>query len=124
MRWPTRLFVLLVVCFFAPGTLVHAQSDQPANAANDRVKPASKAATEDEVEQLRREVADLKATIQQLVQTNHQQAASGGRLVQANAADSASAPEPTAADIDVLQKEIEVLQKKAADGPPVTSGWN
>ena len=59
MRWPTRLFVLLVVCSFAPGTLVHAQSDQPANAANDRAKPASQAATKDEVEQLRREVADL-----------------------------------------------------------------
>lgn len=126
MRWPTRLFVLLVVCFFAPGTLVHAQSDQPANAANDRAKPASKAATEEEVEQLRREVADLKATIQQLVQTNHQQVASGGHLVQANAADadSASAPEPTAADIDILQKEIDVLQKKAADTPPATAGWN
>ena len=126
MRWPTRLFVLLVVCSFAPGTLVHAQSDQPANAANDRAKPASQAATKDEVEQLRREVADLKATIQQLVQTNHQQAAGGGRLVQANAiaSDAGSAPEPTAADIDVLQKEIEVLQKKAADGPPATSGWN
>jgi phosphate-selective porin len=126
MRWPTRLFVLLVVCSFAPGTLVHAQSDQPANAANDRAKPASPAATKDEVEQLRREVADLKATIQQLVQTNHQQPASSGRLVQANAvaSDAGSAPEPTAADLDILQKEIEVLQKKEADKPAATSGWN
>jgi phosphate-selective porin len=123
MRWPTRLFVLLVVCSFAPGTLVHAQSDQP---AGDRGKPASQAATKDEVEQLRREVADLKATIQQLVQINHQQATGGGHLVQANAvaSDAGSAPEPTAADLDILQKEIEVLQKKATDTPPVTSGWN
>jgi phosphate-selective porin len=123
MRWPTRLFVLLVVCSFAPGTLVHAQSDQP---AGDRAKPASQAATKDEVEQLRREVADLKATIQQLVQINHQQATGGGHLVQANAvaSDAGSAPEPTAADLDILQKEIEVLQKKATDTPPVTSGWN
>jgi phosphate-selective porin len=123
MRWPTRFFVLLVVCCFAPGTLVHAQSDQP---AGDRAKPASQSATKDEVEQLRREVADLKATIQQLVQTNHQQAASSGHLVQATAvsSDAGSAPEPTAADIDVLQKEIDVLQKKAADTPPATSGWN
>jgi phosphate-selective porin len=123
MRWPTRLFVLLVVSSFAPGTLVHAQSDQP---ADNRGKPTSQAATKDEVEQLRREVADLKATIQQLVQTNHQLAAGGGHLVQANAvaSDAGSAPDPTAADLDILQKEIEVLQKKATDTPPVTSGWN
>lgn len=123
MRWPTRWFVLLAICFLAPGTLVYAQSDKP---ADDRVKPAFKAATEEEVEQLRREVADLKATIQQLVQVNHQQAAGGGHLVQANASpsDATSAPEPTAADLDVLQKEIDVLQKKASDAPPATSGWN
>jgi phosphate-selective porin len=123
MRWPTRLFVLLVVSSFAPGTLVHAQSDQP---ADNRGKPTSQAATKDEVEQLRREVADLKATIQQLVQTNHQLAAGGGHLVQANAvaSDAGSAPEPAAADLDILQKEIEVLQKKASDTPPATSGWN
>lgn len=123
MRWPTRWFVLLAICFLAPGTLVYAQSDKP---AEDRTKPASKAATEEEVEQLRREVADLKATIQQLVQVNHQQAAGGGHLVQANGTPSgaASAPEPTAADLDVLQKEIDVLQKKANDAPPATSGWN
>ena len=123
MRWPTRFFVLLVVCVLAPGTLVHAQSDQP---ADDRAKPASQAATKDEVEQLRREVAELKTTIQQLVQASHLQAAGAGRLVQANAvaSDVGLAPEPTAADIDVLQKEIEILQKKAADTPAVTSGWN
>jgi phosphate-selective porin len=123
MRWPTRWFVLLAVSFMAPGTLVYAQSDKP---ADDRTKPASKAATEEEVEQLRREVADLKATIQQLVQINHQQADGGGHLVQASGAplSSASAPEPTAADIEVLQKEIDVLQKKASDAPAATSGWN
>ncbi|MGH9712626.1 MAG: porin [Candidatus Acidiferrales bacterium] len=123
MRWPTRWLVLLAVCFFAPGTLVYAQSDKP---ADDRTKPASAAATEEEVEQLRREVADLKATIQQLVEINHQQGAGGGHLVQASAnpSDSGPAPEPTAADISVLQKEIEILQKKANDAPPATSGWN
>jgi phosphate-selective porin len=123
MRWPTRLFVLLVVISFTPGALVHAQSDQ---SAADRTKPASQAATKDEVEQLRREVAELKATIQRLAQTSQQQSVGSGRLVQAAAAnsDAASGPEPTAADLDVLQKEIDVLQKKAADAPPVTSGWN
>src|ERR1700693_2362226 len=116
MRWPTRWFVLLAVCFMAPGTLVYAQSDKP---ADDRTKPASKAATEEEGEQLRREMADLKATIQQLVQINDQQADGGGHLVQASGAplSSASAPEPTAANIEVLQKELDVLQKKASDAP-------
>jgi len=122
MRWPTRWFVLLAVCMLTPGTLVYAQSDKPVDGA----KAAPKAATEEEVEQLRREVADLKATIQQLIQVNHQQAAGGGRLVQANAvvSDAGSAPEPTAADIDILQKEIEILQKKADTAPAATSGWN
>jgi phosphate-selective porin len=122
MRWPTRWFVLLAVCLMTPGTLVYAQSDKPLEGA----KAAPKAATEEEVEQLRREVADLKATIQQLVEVNHQQAAGGGRLVQANAVvrDAGTAPEPTAADLDILQKEIEILQKKADTAPPATSGWN
>ena len=31
---------------------------------------------------------------------------------------------PLPEDIDALQKEIEVLQKKASDTPPATAGWN
>jgi phosphate-selective porin len=132
MRGQARSFVLLFVCFFVGGTPAFAQSDKP---AGDQTRPAAKAASEEEVEQLRREVADLKATIQKLMLVNQQQAAPGsGHLVQATAAvadasqpvDSGAAPEPapTAADIDALQKEIDVLQKKASDAPPVTAGWN
>lgn len=115
----------MAICALSPGTLVFAQSEKP---ADDRTQASSKAATKEEVEQLRREVADLKATIQQLVEVNHQQAAGGGRLVQANAvvSDAGSPPEPapTAADLDILQKEIDILQKKADGAPPATSGWN
>ncbi|MGA8222495.1 MAG: porin [Candidatus Acidiferrales bacterium] len=132
MRGPARSFVLLFVCFFVGGTPAFAQSDKP---AGDQTKPAAKAASEEEVEQLRREVADLKATIQKMMLVNQQQAApAAGHLVQASGvvadasqpADSGAAPEPapTAADIDALQKEIDILQKKASDGPPVTAGWN
>ena len=141
MRGPTRSFVLLFVCFLVWGAPAFAQSDTP---AGDQAKPAAKAASEEEVEQLRREVADLKATIQKLLLVNQQQAAAAGsgsgHLVQATAvvassaqpvdpgaapsADPSAAPPPTAADIDALQKEIDLLQKKTNDTPPVTAGWN
>src|SRR5271155_2359340 len=115
MRRPTKSFLLLFVCFLVGGAPAFAQSDKP---AGDQAKPAAKPASEEEVEQLRREVADLKATIQKLLLVNQQQAAGPGHLVQANAvvsdaaqpvdpgaapsADPSAAPPPTAADIDGL----------------------
>jgi len=136
MRWPKRWSVLLAVCLMAPGAGVYAQSDKPANNGAG-ASPSSKAATEEEVEQLRREVAELKATIQKLVEVNQQKGADGAKLVEASAPISSSADSAgpatanadpgagaTVADVDALQKEIEVLQKKAGDTPPATSGWN
>jgi phosphate-selective porin len=128
MRWPTKFVVLLAMCSFASGSLIYAQSDKP---ADTQARPASQAATEEEVAQLRREVAELKAAIQRLVQASSTAVPVGAHLVQASAV--ADSPQPdasaspaaaTPADIDALQKEIEVLQKKASDTPPATAGWN
>jgi hypothetical protein len=97
---------------------------------------------------LRREVAELKAQIHQLLETSAQAQGGAAHLVQTNAVASsdvdasavaatpaavntgassdanASAPAATVADIDGLQKEIELLQKKSADVPAATAGWN
>lgn len=128
MRWPIRWSVLLAICVIAPGSSLLAQNETP---AKDGKKSSSQAATEEEVEQLRKEVADLKAMIQQLTRTSASQGAGNAHLVQARAGasdsdqpDASGSPSATAADIDALQKEIELLQKKADSGPPVTSGWN
>jgi phosphate-selective porin OprO/OprP len=72
--------LLFAVSFLAPGWLAHAQADKP---ADNGARSASAGATKEEVEQLRREVADLKATIQQLVEANRQGAERGARLVPA-----------------------------------------
>jgi phosphate-selective porin len=128
MRWPTKFAVLLAMCFVAPGSLIYAQSDKP---ADTQARSTSQAATEEEVAQLRREVAELKAQIQRLVQTSAQPQSGAAHLVQANAVSDSAQPDASAspaaatpADIDALQKEIEILQKKAADTPPATAGWN
>ncbi len=129
MRSLRMAFLLLALVFFGRASL-YAQSNKPA----DDPSKAAPAATKEEVEQLRREVAELKAQIQRLVEASSKQAPLGARLVQANASDAtsahpidadASAPgTATAADVDALQKEIDVLQKKANDAPGPTSGWN
>jgi hypothetical protein len=65
----------------AASSLAYAQGDKR---ADERLPSAPPGATREEVEQLRREVAELKAAIQRLVQTN-QQAAGGARLVEVSA---------------------------------------
>jgi phosphate-selective porin len=124
MRWPMAWSVLLAVCLMAPGSVVYAQTDKPANSGTTAT---SKAASEEEVEQLRREVAELKATLQKLVEAKATGGTDGARLVEATASQPASADPgaaATVADVDALQKEIDVLQKKADTAPPATSGWN
>jgi len=126
MRSPKLRGVLLASLFVISGPLAFAQSVKP---TSDAAPP--KAATEEEVQQLRREVAELKAQIQQLVQASVRPQAEGAHLVQTNAvvdpapSDSTATPPPaTTEDIDALQKEIDLLQKKANDAPAVTAGWN
>src|SRR4029077_4998031 len=130
MRSPKLWAVLLASLFIASGPLAFAQSAKPSD-DSAQPKPATAAATEEEVQQLRREVAELKAQIQRLIQTSAQPQSGAAHLVQASAVadsvqpDSSSTPaSATTEDIDALQKEIDVLQKKASDTPPVTAGWN
>lgn len=121
MRWPIRWSVLLAVCVIAPGSFLFAQSETP---AKDGLKPASQPATEEEVQQLRKEVADLKAMIQQLTRTSSSVGAGDARLVYADLPLSA-----TVDDADTLVAEpapdpyIVESQKKDSTAP-VTAGWN
>jgi len=129
MRSLKMACLFLAPMLFGAPSFVYGQSDKP---ANDPARPGAAAATKEEVEQLRREVAELKAQIQRLLQASSQQAPAGARLVQTNAVapDGAQPDEgvspgvASAADVDALQKEIEVLQKKASDTTGQTSGWN
>jgi phosphate-selective porin len=90
-------YVLLVLLCVTPGPLAFAQT-----------APAS----EDEVAQLRREVAELRALIQRLQGANAPQAAP-------------AAPAPTQAQVDQLQQQVNALQAKASQPPPPpTAGWN
>src|SRR5712691_6527832 len=75
-----RCFILLVLFFVAPGSLVQAQEKKPADGA----KSVSSSATKQEVEQLRQEVAELKAAIQRLLLVN-QQGTTAPRLVEVSA---------------------------------------
>ena len=126
MRSPKLRGVLLASLFVVSGPLAFAQSAKPT------AEPAPpKAATEEEVQQLRKEVAELKAQIQQLLLASAHSQDGAAHLVQTNAVvepvppDSSVAPAAaTPEDIDALQKEIDLLQKKAGDTPPATAGWN
>src|SRR5713226_4474310 len=95
-----RCFILLVLFFVAPGSLVQAQEKKPAGGA----KSASTGATKQEVEQLRQEVAELKAAIQRLLLVN-QQGTAAPRLVQ----------------ISAVQPETSVGPAQAAAGAPSTN---
>jgi phosphate-selective porin len=138
LKWS---FVLVTLFFVACGPLAFAQSAKPSDDSTQS-NPAAKAASEEEVQQLRREVAELKAQIQKLVTASAPAPGGGAHLVQATAVagtdasassaapsaassdSSSSTPAATSADIDALQKEIDILQKKASDTPGPTAGWN
>src|SRR5712692_1881083 len=76
-----RCFILLVPFFVAPVLLAQTPGDKP---ADDGTRAASSSATKQEVEQLRQEVAELKAAIQRLLLVN-QQGTTAPRLVQVSA---------------------------------------
>jgi phosphate-selective porin len=143
MRSPKWWCVLVILICVAAGPVAFGQSTNPSDDATQS-KSTGKAATEEEVQQLRREVAELKAQIQRLVEASAVAQGGAAHLVETNAvaasvpaasspaatpvADApdanASSPAATPADIDALQKEIDVLQKKASDVPAATAGWN
>jgi phosphate-selective porin len=138
LKWS---FVLVTLFFVACGPLAFAQSAKPSDDSTQS-NPTVKAASEEEVQQLRREVAELKAQIQRLVTASAPAQGGAAHLVQATAVagsdvsassaapsaassdSSSSTPAATSADIDALQKEIDILQKKASDAPGPTAGFN
>src|ERR1700691_5254407 len=146
LKWSFLLVTLFVA---ATGPLAFGQSATPADDSRQS-NAAPKAATEEEVQQLRREVAELKVQIQRLVAASAPAPSGGAHLVQATSAassdanastaapaanadvnanastnaDSSSPAAATPADIDALQKEIDILQKKASDAPGPTAGFN
>ena len=65
MRSLTTFFVLLIV-FMAPGSLAHSQGTEPASKTDGRLGRSSVAATKEEVNQLRSEVAAQRKTIEEL----------------------------------------------------------
>ncbi len=130
MRW-SILFVLLlssVLCGQVP--FVHAQSDKPGEKQAD---PSSPAATEEEVSQLRQEVAELKVVVQRLLEANATIAPSEAHLVRANVVAGPSRPEtagvavPTEespAELSALRERIDALRSRFSDSPQPTAGWN
>lgn len=131
MRSPKLWCVLLSLICIAAGPPVFAQSAKPGDEVTAS-KSTAQVATEDEVQQLRREVAELKAQLQRLIQVSGQKEPGDAHLVLAHdvvastaepeASPSAAAVTP--ADVEALQREINVLQKKASDVPVATAGWN
>ena len=103
MYSPKPWHVLLLLCCLSPIPQALAQA----------VKPAG----EDEVAELRREIAELKAQIQAL-----QSAQANAPAPAAAAAPAPAAPQASQAAVDKLQKQVDTLQAKA--NQPPTSGWN
>ena len=128
MRSLTTFFLLLVV-FMASALLARAQSTEPASKTDGST---SVSATKEEVNELRREVAELKAQIRRLIETSAQTQGGTAHLALVNAvttpdpAVSAAAP-ATVAEVEALATEVSALEQKASkasDAPPVTAGWN
>ncbi len=125
MRLLTTLFVLLVV-FMAPGSLAHAQGTEPASKADGST---SGSATKEEVNELRREVAELKAEIRHLIETSAQPQGGTPHVALVNAVTS---PDPvawrsapaTVEEVEALATEVSALEEKAKETPPITAGWN
>jgi phosphate-selective porin OprO and OprP len=142
MRSPKSWCVLLALLCFLPVPLLHAQSTKP---ADDSSQPKSSAqpATEDEVQQLRREVAALRSEIQRLVEAKGSDSGPApARLVQASAAVStnpsaANTPDSNStsnsdADADAIAASTDISPatiaaaeaQRKSDAPPVSAGWN
>jgi phosphate-selective porin len=148
MYSPKIWCVLLGLSCIAAAPLAVAENAQPADDST-LSEPVAKGAPNDEVRELRREIAELHAQIQQLVHATDHKEAGEAHLVPVGTAaastagtgaDDGSTP-VTRADIDALQKEIDslknkagsadvaalqkqvdALQKKASEAP--TAGWN
>ena len=124
MRSLTKCFALLVLFFGALGPLARAQDKQAA----DKRPESTPAATKEEVEQLREELAaqrqtieQLKALVEQLVEVKSPaQPAESAHLVEASLP--LTATDAEAEPLLVAEPFQKPAQKK--DAPAVTAGWN
>ncbi len=133
---PKLWCVLLATFCIAHGPLALAQSANPAD--NSAPSKPAKAASEAEVRQLRREVEELKAQIQKLLSAGGQKepevapaagaaassAAASSAAAEAAASAAANSAAATRSQVDSLKQEVTALEKKAAEVPPATAGWN
>jgi Phosphate-selective porin O and P len=128
MREQTKGLGLLLVYFVFAGAPASAQSGKKPPA--EVPMPAARAATEEEVERLRREVADLRATVQQLVQASSKGTPDAAHLVLAGAAsnpaqsDDVSTTEATLPELGAPLGESSSPQKAVSDTLPIIPGWN
>ena len=120
MRRLATVVVSLGVLFFASGSRIYAGSDEP---PQTQPKSAPQAASEDEVAQLRQEVAELKAAIQQLVQASGKVPAEA-HLLPANAVVGFAQRDAVYSTIGATPPETDVVQKNADEIPRATTGWN
>lgn len=131
MNWPIRAIVLVEVLLFAPASLIYAQSVNPDQSHSTLT---SQVASEQEVEQLRQEVADLKALVLSLAACKVQVASGATRLPAGNAIVDPEPPNTPAS----IPEGAEALaptgisgpsagnvtpQKKSSSDSPGVAGW-
>ena len=109
LRIPHLFF--LALSFSLPQSHLHAQDDRGPNGAPTA---SSRLATEEEVEQLRKEVAELKAIILRLSPGQSELNSGPSRLVPANVAMDSALPNAPASISNTL----------ASPGPTGSSAWN
>ncbi|MGD0270514.1 MAG: porin [Candidatus Sulfotelmatobacter sp.] len=132
-----RTVFLLLVGFMASGWFAHAQSTEPASkkdgptsvSASSASASRGASATEEEVNELRHEVAELKAQMRRLIEASAQTQSGVPHLALVNAVanpapDLSPAAPATVAEVEALATEVSALQDKANTAPPITAGWN
>jgi HAMP domain-containing protein len=132
-----RTVFLLLLGFMASGWFAHAQSTEPASkndgptsvSASSASASRGASATEEEVNELRHEVAELRAQMRRLIEASAQTQSGAPHLALVNAVanpapDLSPAAPATVAEVEALATEVSALQDKANTAPPITAGWN
>src|ERR1700730_646596 len=127
MRWPTIPILFLGVSFCLPLPPARAQSDGDAEA---RGAPVSQPATEEEVAQLRQEVAERRMLVQRLAEIGSKAANDEPRLALASAVLDSVSPDAYLASpashsvIDASSELTTSPQQQTRATPPAVAGWN
>jgi hypothetical protein len=127
MRWLKILLPLLGISFLAPCPPIRAQS---VGESETHRAPVSQPATEEEVAQLRQEVAELRIVVRRLAQANSKTAPDESRLELASAVldsaspDTALAPPAVHSTVDTALGAASTRQQQPGGTPPIVAGWN